>query len=53
MCIPDIGLMYLELLEEIRKISRHLTNITDRAGNFYNSIGKTYVESGITLDING
>ena len=53
LCIPDIGLMYLELLEEIRKISRHLTNITDRAGNFYKTIGKTYVESGITLDING
>ena len=39
--------------KEIRKISRHLTNITDRAGNFYKTIGKTYVESGITLDING
>ena len=34
-CRPQVGILYLELLEEIRKISRHLENINDRAGMFY------------------
>ena len=34
-CRPQVGILYLELLAEIRKISRHLLNITERAGMFY------------------
>lgn len=34
-CRPQVGLLYLDLLTEIRKISRHLLNITERAGVFY------------------
>jgi phosphate:Na+ symporter len=34
-CRPQVGILYLELLEEIRKISRHLENINDRAEMFY------------------
>ena len=30
-CIPVIGVFYIELLAEIRKVSRHVANITDRA----------------------
>ena len=34
-CRPQVGLLYLDLLAEFRKISRHLLNITERAGAFY------------------
>ena len=34
-CRPQVGILYLELLGEIRKISRHLLNIHDRAEVFY------------------
>jgi Na/Pi-cotransporter len=34
-CQPQVGILYLELLAEIRKISRHLLNINERAGMFY------------------
>ena len=34
-CKPQVGIVYLELLEEMRKISRHLENINDRAAMFY------------------
>ena len=34
-CSPQVGLLYLELLSEIRKISRHLLNIDERAKMFY------------------
>jgi phosphate:Na+ symporter len=37
-CRPQVGLLYLELLEEIRKIARHLENINDRAGMFYTKL---------------
>lgn len=37
-CQPAAGVLYLELLSEIGKISRHLANITDRAGAFYGRI---------------
>jgi len=30
-CVPVIGVFYIELLAEIRKVSRHIANITDRA----------------------
>ena len=36
-CRPQVGILYLEILEEIRKISRHLQNINDRAGMFYDN----------------
>ena len=40
-CRPQVGILYLELLEEIRKISRHLENINDRAGMFYEKLPST------------
>ncbi len=39
-CVPEVGIMYLELLDEMRKITRHLANITDRADNFYDKLDK-------------
>ena len=37
-CRPQVGILYLELLEEIRKVARHLENINDRAGMFYEKL---------------
>ena len=37
-CRPQVGILYLELLEEMRKVSRHLENINDRAGMFYEKL---------------
>ena len=34
-CHAPTGILFLEILEEIRKISRHLENINDRAVMFY------------------
>ena len=34
-CRPQVGMLFLELVEEMRKISRHLENIHDRASMFY------------------
>ena len=34
-CRPQVGILFLELLEEMRKISRHLENIHERAAMFY------------------
>ncbi len=31
-CLPATGIFYIELLSEIRKVSRHLENISERAG---------------------
>ncbi len=39
-CQAEAGVRYLELVEELRKISRHLTNILDRAGLIYERIPK-------------
>ena len=39
-CRPQVGILYLELIEEIRKIARHLENINDRAGMFYGKLPK-------------
>ena len=36
-CSPQVGMIYLELLAEIRKISRHLFNINERASMFYSN----------------
>ncbi len=43
-CKPDVGLVFLELLSEMRKIVRHFSNITDRASKFY-------VRPGMSKDI--
>ncbi|MBE6412969.1 MAG: hypothetical protein E7035_00260 [Verrucomicrobiaceae bacterium] len=37
-CRPEIGILYLELLESIRKVAKNLFNIIDRAGKFYDKI---------------
>ena len=36
-CRPQVGILYLELLVEIRKISRHLLNINERSEMFYDN----------------
>ena len=36
-CRPQVGILYLELLAEIRKVSRHLQNINERAEIFYDN----------------
>ena len=36
-CRPQVGILYLELLAEIRKISRHLFNINERSQMFYDN----------------
>ncbi len=37
-CRPQVGILYLELLEELRKLARHLENIGDRAGMLYTKL---------------
>ena len=37
-CRPQSGILYLELLAEIRKIARHLFNINERAEMFYSNV---------------
>ena len=39
-CRPQVGILYLELLSEIRKISRHLFNINERSEMFYDNSTK-------------
>ncbi len=39
-CRPEVGILYLELLEAMRKISKNLFNIVERASNFYDKIPK-------------
>ena len=39
-CKPHVGILFLELIEEIRKISRHLENIHERAAMFYGKFPK-------------
>ena len=40
-CRPQVGILYLELLSEIRKISRHLFNINERSEMFYDNSTQT------------
>ena len=35
-CSAEAGVIYIELLSEIRKVSRHLANIAERSSAFYN-----------------
>ena len=54
LCVPAVGIMYLNLLEEIRKITHHLSNITDRADNFYDKLaklGKIIDNDGVTSEL--
>ena len=37
-CITKNGVLFMELLEKIRKIERHIFNITERAGDFYGKL---------------
>jgi phosphate:Na+ symporter len=36
-CKPQVGLVYLRLLSEFRKVARHLRNINERAEVFYDN----------------
>ncbi len=37
-CIIKNGVLFMELLEKIRKIERHIFNIAERAGDFYGKL---------------
>lgn len=39
-CIAEVGISYLELLESIRKVSKNLNNIIDRCDRFYDRLPK-------------
>ena len=41
-CKPQVGMLFLELVEEMRKISRHLENIHERAASFYGKFPKAH-----------
>lgn len=49
-CRPSIGILYLELLAEIRKISRHLLNINERAEMFYDNFNIPQKKQPVTID---
>ncbi len=49
-CRPEIGIVFLELLTEMQKILRHLSNITDRAGQLYLRPNEVIPPEGITTD---
>ena len=37
-CVVRNGVLFMELLEKIRKTERHIFNITERAGDFYGKL---------------
>ena len=39
-CLPEVSVLYLELLESIRKVAKNLNNIVDRAEMFYEKLPK-------------
>ena len=44
-CSTDTGVIYLELLSEIRKVSRHLANISERAEQVYPAPRRAQIDS--------
>lgn len=50
LCVPQVGIIYLELLEEFHKIGRHLSNIAERAESFYEKLEK---RGKIAMGLNG
>lgn len=43
LCSPEIGILFIELLSEFRKVSRHLANIAERSDAFYTEAEKNPV----------
>ena len=39
-CLPEVSILYLELLENLRKIYKNVANIIDRAEMFYDKLPK-------------
>ncbi len=37
-CVIKNGVLFMEIMEKIRKIERHIFNITERAGDFYGKL---------------
>ena len=50
-CRPEVGLVFLELLTEMRKLLRHLSNITDRAGQLYVRPGNHSLPGDVTREV--
>ena len=44
-CLPEVSILYLELLESMRKIYKNIANIIDRAEMFYDKLPKQRAES--------
>lgn len=44
-CLPEVSILYLELLESMRKIYKNISNIIDRAEMFYEKLPKQHSES--------
>lgn len=47
-CRAAAGILFLEILEEIRKVSRHLENINDRAVMFYGKFPNAHERGGLS-----
>lgn len=39
-CLPEVSILYLELLENMRKVYKNIANIIDRAEMFYEKLPK-------------
>ncbi len=44
-CLPEVSILYLELLESMRKVYKNVSNIIDRAEMFYDKLPKQRAES--------
>ena len=43
-CLPEVSILYLELLENLRKVYKNVANIIDRAEMFYDKLPKQRAE---------
>ncbi|MBQ8444857.1 MAG: Na/Pi cotransporter family protein, partial [Opitutales bacterium] len=46
-CLPEVSVLYLELLENMRKVYRNIANIIDRAEMFYEKLPKAARQSPV------
>ncbi len=44
-CLPEVSILYLELLENLRKVYKNVANIIDRAEMFYDKLPKQRAET--------
>ena len=46
-CLPEVSILYLELLENMRKVYKNISNIIDRAEMFYEKLPKAARQSAV------